>query len=49
LTASLRAAKAVMDQGVSVMIFPEGTREGHDHELLHLKSGGFMLAIETPR
>jgi 1-acyl-sn-glycerol-3-phosphate acyltransferase len=45
--ASLRAAKAVMDQGVSVMIFPEGTREGHDHELLHLKSGGFMLAIET--
>ncbi len=45
--ASLRAAKTMMDTGVSVVIFPEGTREHHDHELLHLKKGGFMLAIET--
>lgn len=45
--ASLRAAKAVMDTGVSVVIFPEGTREHHDHELLRLKKGGFVLAIET--
>lgn len=45
--ATLRAAKAQMDTGVSVMIFPEGTRERHDHELLPLKRGGFVLAAET--
>jgi 1-acyl-sn-glycerol-3-phosphate acyltransferase len=45
--ASLRAARTMMDTGISVVIFPEGTREGHDHELLKLKKGGFMLALET--
>ena len=45
--ASLRAAKSMMETGVSVVIFPEGTREEHDHELLRLKKGGFMLAMET--
>jgi 1-acyl-sn-glycerol-3-phosphate acyltransferase len=45
--ASLRDAKRTMEAGVSVVIFPEGTREEHDHELLRLKKGGFMLALET--
>lgn len=45
--ASLRAARSMMDTGISVVIFPEGTREEHDRELLRLKKGGFLLALEV--
>ncbi len=45
--ASLRAARAKMEGGVSVMIFPEGTRGPLEGPLLPLKKGGFMLALET--
>jgi len=44
---SLRAAREKMERGVSVVIFPEGTRAPAGHALLPLKKGGFMLALET--
>jgi 1-acyl-sn-glycerol-3-phosphate acyltransferase len=45
--ASLRAARAQMEEGVSVIIFPEGTRGTLGGPLLPFKKGGFMLALET--
>lgn len=45
--ASLRAARTQMEDGISVMIFPEGTRGVAGQPLLPFKKGGFMLALET--
>lgn len=43
---SLRAARALMGRGVSVMLFPEGTR-GPGGAMLPFKHGGFALAREA--
>jgi 1-acyl-sn-glycerol-3-phosphate acyltransferase len=45
--ASLRAARSQMERGISVVLFPEGTRSEAGQSLLPLKKGGFMLALET--
>ena len=44
--ASLNAAGEVLRSGISMMIFPEGTRSP-DGRLLPFKKGPFYLAIET--
>ena len=43
--ASMRAARAQLTDGVSVMIFPEGTRS-RDGRMRAFKKGGFMMALE---
>ena len=42
---SLRAARPLLKDGVSVMLFPEGTRS-RDGRLQEFKKGGFMMALD---
>ena len=45
---SLRKAKEKINRGISMVIFPEGTR-GVGKDLLPFKRGGFLLALQTHR
>jgi 1-acyl-sn-glycerol-3-phosphate acyltransferase len=43
---SLKKAKQRMKSGISLVVFPEGTRSSNGH-LLPFKRGGFLLAVKT--
>jgi len=43
---SLKKAKQRMKSGISLVVFPEGTRSSDGH-LLPFKRGGFLLAVKT--
>jgi len=45
-TASLKAAKPLFEQGISLMVFPEGTRS-IDGRMKDFKKGGFMVALDA--